>query len=155
MGAVLLKCVGDYGGVHRVSKARRISTDRRRFESHSPLAQQAARRHRINCSVAQRPADVLLVQFVGFTEFEQRTAYFDGDIVEATKKGVNPLERRSQVDFMADFQEIIDFPPAPKLDVLGKLDPAKRRRPKCAGRRCSSARASARAATSRLITPIT
>jgi cytochrome c peroxidase len=60
-----------------------------------------------------------------FTEFEQRTAYFDGDIVTATKKGVNPLERGSQVDFMADFQEILDFPPAPKLDVFGKLDPAK------------------------------
>jgi cytochrome c peroxidase len=60
-----------------------------------------------------------------FTEFEQRTAYFDGDMVEATKKGVNPLDRGSQVDFMADFQEILDFPPAPKLDVLGKLDPAK------------------------------
>ena len=60
-----------------------------------------------------------------FTEFEQRTAYFDGDIVTATKKGVNPLERGSQVDFMADFQEMLDFPPAPKLDVLGKLDPAK------------------------------
>jgi cytochrome c peroxidase len=60
-----------------------------------------------------------------FTEFEQRTAYFDGDIVEATKKGVNPLERGSQIDFMADFQEMLDFPPAPKLDVFGKLDPAK------------------------------
>jgi cytochrome c peroxidase len=60
-----------------------------------------------------------------FTEFEQRTAYFDGDIVEATKKGVNPLERGSQVDFMADFQEMLTFPPAPKLDVFGKLDPAK------------------------------
>jgi cytochrome c peroxidase len=60
-----------------------------------------------------------------FTQFEQRTAYFDGDIVEATKKGVNPLERGSQVDFMADFQEMLDFPPAPKLDVFGKLDPAK------------------------------
>jgi cytochrome c peroxidase len=60
-----------------------------------------------------------------FTEFEQRTAYFDGDIVEATKKGVNPLERGSQVDFMADFQETLDFPPAPKLDVFGKLDTAK------------------------------
>jgi cytochrome c peroxidase len=60
-----------------------------------------------------------------FTEFEQRTAYFDGDIVIATKKGVNPLERGSQVDFMADFQEILDFPPAPKLDLFGKLDPAK------------------------------
>jgi cytochrome c peroxidase len=60
-----------------------------------------------------------------FTEFEQRTAYFDGDIVTATKKGVNPLERGSQVNFMADFQEMLDFPPAPKLDLLGKLDPAK------------------------------
>jgi cytochrome c peroxidase len=60
-----------------------------------------------------------------FTEFEQRTAYFDGDIVDATKKGVNPLDRGSQVDFMADFQEILDFPPAPKLDVFGKLDPAR------------------------------
>ena len=59
-----------------------------------------------------------------FTEFEQRTAYFDGDIVTATKKGVNPLERGSQVDFMADFQEMLDFPPAPKLDLFGKLDPA-------------------------------
>jgi len=38
---------------------------------------------------------------------------------------VNPLERGSQVDFMADFQEMLDFPPAPKLDVFGKLDPAK------------------------------
>src|SRR5260370_11897028 len=60
-----------------------------------------------------------------FTEFEQRTAYFDGDTVIAAKKGVNPLERGSQVDFMADFQEMLDFPPAPKLDVFGKLDPAK------------------------------
>jgi cytochrome c peroxidase len=60
-----------------------------------------------------------------FTEFEQRTAYFDGDHVIAAKKGVNPLERGSQVDFMADFEEMLDFPPAPKLDILGKLDPAK------------------------------
>jgi cytochrome c peroxidase len=60
-----------------------------------------------------------------FTEFEQRTAYFDGDIATATKKGVNPLDRGSQVDFMADFEEMLDFPPAPKLDLLGKLDPAK------------------------------
>jgi cytochrome c peroxidase len=60
-----------------------------------------------------------------FTEFEQRTAYFDGDIVTATKKGVNPLERGSQVDFMADFQAMLDLPPAPKLDVFGKLDPNK------------------------------
>jgi cytochrome c peroxidase len=60
-----------------------------------------------------------------FTEFEQRAAYFDGDPVIATKKGVNILERGSQVHFMAEFQEILDFPPAPKLDVFGKLDPRK------------------------------
>lgn len=60
-----------------------------------------------------------------FTEFEQRAAYFDGDPVIATKKGVNVLERGSQVHFMAEFQAILDFPPAPKLGVLGKLDPKK------------------------------
>lgn len=60
-----------------------------------------------------------------FTEFEQRGAYFDGDPVIATKKGVNILERGSQVHFMSEFQELLDFPPAPKLDLLGKLHPAK------------------------------
>jgi cytochrome c peroxidase len=60
-----------------------------------------------------------------FTEFEQRAAYFDGDPVIATKKGVNVLERGSQVHFMAEFQALLDFPPAPKLDLFGKLDPAK------------------------------
>lgn len=60
-----------------------------------------------------------------FTEFEQRAAYFDGDPVLATKKGVNVLERGSQVHFMAEFQALLDFPPAPKLGVDGKLDPAK------------------------------
>lgn len=60
-----------------------------------------------------------------FTEFEQRAAYFDGDPVIATKKGVNILERASQVHFMAEFQELMDFPPAPKLDIFGKLDPGK------------------------------
>lgn len=59
-----------------------------------------------------------------FTEFEQRAAYFDGDPVIATKKGVNILERGSQVHFMTEFQEILDFPPAPKLGIDGKLDPA-------------------------------
>ena len=60
-----------------------------------------------------------------FTEFEQRAAYFDGDPVIATKKGVNILERASQVHFMAEFQALLDFPPAPKLDIFGKLDPDK------------------------------
>jgi len=59
-----------------------------------------------------------------FTEFEQRTAYFDGDHVIAEKKGVNVLERGSQVARMAQMQNMFDFPPAPKLDVLGRLDPA-------------------------------
>ena len=59
-----------------------------------------------------------------FTEFEQRAAYFDGDPVIAQKKGVNVLERGSQVHAMAEFQEILDFPPAPKLRVIDqKLDP--------------------------------
>ena len=60
-----------------------------------------------------------------FTEFEQRAAYFDGDHTTAVRKGVNPLERGSQVHFMAEFQDLMDFPPAPKLDIFGKLDPAK------------------------------
>jgi cytochrome c peroxidase len=60
-----------------------------------------------------------------FTEFEQRAAYFDGDHVIAAKKGVNPLERGSQVHFMGEVQNILDFPPAPKLDLLGRLDPEK------------------------------
>ncbi|MDO9351203.1 MAG: cytochrome B6, partial [Deltaproteobacteria bacterium] len=60
-----------------------------------------------------------------FTEFEQRAAYFDGDPVIATKKGANILERGSQVHAMAEFQALLDFPPAPKLDLFGKLNPKK------------------------------
>lgn len=57
-----------------------------------------------------------------FTEFEQRAAYFDGDPVIAVKKGVNVLDRGSQVQAMAEFQELLDFPPAPKLGLDGKLN---------------------------------
>jgi cytochrome c peroxidase len=60
-----------------------------------------------------------------FTQFEQAGAYFDGDHVIAAKKGMNPLDRLSQVGLMAEFQEELAFPPAPKLDVFGKLDPTK------------------------------
>jgi cytochrome c peroxidase len=60
-----------------------------------------------------------------FTEFEQRAAYFDGDIAMAAKKGVNILERGSQVHAMAEFLEILDFPPAPKLNIYGELDRTK------------------------------
>jgi cytochrome c peroxidase len=60
-----------------------------------------------------------------FTEFEQRAAYFDGDQVSAVAKGVNPLERGSQVHFMSEVQSLLDFPPAPNLSWDGKLDPKK------------------------------
>jgi cytochrome c peroxidase len=58
-----------------------------------------------------------------FTEFEQRTAYFNGDHVSATRKGVHLPDRPNQVAMMAQMQNIIDFPPAPKLDPFGRLDP--------------------------------
>jgi cytochrome c peroxidase len=60
-----------------------------------------------------------------FTEFEQRAAYFDGDHLSAAAKGINPLERGSQVHFMAEVQELLDFPPAPGLGLDGKLDARK------------------------------
>ena len=60
-----------------------------------------------------------------FTEFEQRTAYFDGDHVIAAKKGVHLPNRADQVAMMAQMQNMFDFPPAPKLNVYGKLDPNK------------------------------
>ena len=60
-----------------------------------------------------------------FTEFEQRAAYFDGDHTTAAKKGINVLDRGSQVHFMAEFQSLLAFPPAPKLNLFGKLDPKK------------------------------
>ncbi|MGA2067308.1 MAG: cytochrome B6 [Thermoguttaceae bacterium] len=70
-----------------------------------------------------------------FTEFEQRAAYFDGDPVIATKKGVNILERGSQVHFMAEFMAILDFPPAPKLNVFGTLDAKKATRAEMRGQK--------------------
>ena len=60
-----------------------------------------------------------------FVEFEQRAAYFDGDPVIAAKKGLNILDRGHQVHAMSEFIELMDFPPAPKLNILGKLDPKK------------------------------
>jgi cytochrome c peroxidase len=55
-----------------------------------------------------------------FTEFEQRTAYFNGDPIHAMKKGMNILDRIA-VSHMAQMQNMFDFPPAPKLDELGHL----------------------------------
>ena len=58
-----------------------------------------------------------------FSEFEQRTAYFDGDQAMASLKGVNEPDRATQVSLMAQMQNMINFPPAPKLDVFGRLRP--------------------------------
>jgi cytochrome c peroxidase len=68
-----------------------------------------------------------------FSEFEQRTAYFNGDQVSAQRKGVHLPERHDQVAMMAQMQNIIDFPPAPKLDPAGRLDPAKATQKELAG----------------------
>jgi cytochrome c peroxidase/peptidoglycan hydrolase-like protein with peptidoglycan-binding domain len=59
-----------------------------------------------------------------FTEFEFRTAYFNGDPIHAMKKGFTIIPR-VQVAHMAQMQNMFDFPPAPKLDLQGRLDPAK------------------------------
>ncbi len=59
-----------------------------------------------------------------FTEFEFRTAYFNGDPIHAMKKGF-PILDRIHVSHMAQFQNMLDFPPAPKLNASGRLDPAK------------------------------
>ncbi|HET6425434.1 MAG TPA: cytochrome B6 [Planctomycetaceae bacterium] len=55
-----------------------------------------------------------------FTEFEQRTAYFNGDPIHAMKKGFVELPR-SVIPHMAQVQNMLDFPPAPKLNRLGRL----------------------------------
>jgi len=57
-----------------------------------------------------------------FTEFEQRTAYFNGDPIHAMKKGFTIIPR-VQVTHIAQMQNMFDFPPAPKLNALGRLDP--------------------------------
>jgi len=70
-----------------------------------------------------------------FTQFEQRTAYFNGDHVSAQRKGINRPDRVDQVPMMAQMQNIIDFPPAPKLDPMGRLDPGQASQQELAGER--------------------
>ena len=70
-----------------------------------------------------------------FTQFEQRTAYFNGDHVSAQRKGVNLPDRTDQVAMMGQMQNIVDFPPAPKLDPFGRLDPTKASERELAGER--------------------
>jgi cytochrome c peroxidase len=59
-----------------------------------------------------------------FTEFEFRTAYFNGDPIHAMKKGFT-IVPREQVSHMAQMQNMLDFPPASKLLPTGQLDARK------------------------------
>lgn len=54
-----------------------------------------------------------------FAEVEE---YFDGDTAMLAAIGGRTLQK-SQTNHMGDFAAIIDFPPAPKLDVLNRLIP--------------------------------
>ena len=56
-----------------------------------------------------------------FAEVEE---YFDGDVTLKQQIGGRQLDRVS-TNLMGDFNAIIAFPPAPKLDRFGKLDPSK------------------------------
>ncbi len=56
-----------------------------------------------------------------FAEVEE---YFDGDTTMLAAIGGRDLEK-AQTNHMGDFNSIIDFPPAPKLDVFNRLIPAK------------------------------
>lgn len=67
-----------------------------------------------------------------FTEFEQRTAYFNGDPIRAMKKGFQELPR-SVIPHMAQAQNMFDFPPAPKLNRVGRLNAAEATEAELAG----------------------
>ncbi|MDX2268156.1 MAG: hypothetical protein NW208_08620 [Bryobacter sp.] len=56
-----------------------------------------------------------------FAEIEE---YFDGDPSMLAAIGGRNLDR-AQTNRMGDFNSLLDFPPAPKLDVLNRLIPAK------------------------------
>jgi len=56
-----------------------------------------------------------------FSEVEE---YFDGDITMLAALGGRTLQKQ-ETNHMADFNAIIDFPPAPKLDALNQLIPSK------------------------------
>ena len=59
-----------------------------------------------------------------FSEVEAKTAYFDGDPVVALKKGARRFTRE-EIAAMAAMQNMVAFPPAPKLGIDGKLNPKK------------------------------
>src|SRR3954470_19898386 len=67
-----------------------------------------------------------------FTEFEQRTAYFNGDPIRPMKKGFQEIPRVN-IPHMAQAQNMLDFPPTPKLNRLGRLDRRKATEQEIAG----------------------
>ena len=91
-----------------------------------------------------------------FTEFEQRGAYFDGDPVHRHEEGRQHPGARQPGAFHGR------VPGAARLSagaqarhVRQARSRARRPRPNCAAKRCSSARANARPATRRRTTPTT
>jgi hypothetical protein len=88
-----------------------------------------------------------------FTEFEQRAAYFDGDPVIATKKGVNILERGSQVHDMGKCRSYSTFRRRPSSTSTGSSTRQKRFRPSSAARKSFLAKGNARPATRRPTIP--
>ena len=74
-----------------------------------------------------------------FSEVEE---YFDGD--PGMQQAIGPRAvKREVTNRMADFNAILDNPPAPKLDPLMRADPGARDRERAArARRCSMARRS-------------
>jgi cytochrome c peroxidase len=59
-----------------------------------------------------------------FNETEENSAYFDGDISLAERKGARKFTRRESLA-MSHFMSIVNFPPAPKLNAHGQLDRSK------------------------------
>jgi cytochrome c peroxidase len=56
-----------------------------------------------------------------FSRTEENSAYFDGDIALAERKGARKFTDRETMA-MDHTMSILDFPPAPKLDAQGRLD---------------------------------
>ncbi len=76
-----------------------------------------------------------------FTEFEQRTAYFNGDAIHAMKKGIEHSRPHPGLKHGPDARHV-RFPPAPKLNLLGHLDSSKATDSERRGRNSFSARPS-------------
>ena len=82
-----------------------------------------------------------------FTQFEQRTAYFNGDHMSAQRKGVNLPDRLDQVPMMAQMQNII--PPHRSSTPWDALIPPRQPRRSWRENRCSWGKAAAGNATCR------